>query len=464
MGNMRPESASMARESTTKQRQISMKSKRTMWLLIAGGVVVIGAIAFLALGTSTEKVVYRFDKVDRGDVEITITATGTLSADTTVQVGSQVSGTIAKLYADFNTVVKRGQLLAQLDPTSLQATVNDQKAQQDRAQATLNDAERTLKREKDLFAKNLVAQSDYDAALTADEQARASLESAKAQYNRAVINLQYATIASPISGVVISRNVDVGQTVAASLQAPTLFTIANDLKKMQVQAAIDEADIGNVRQGQDVTFHVDAFPDEDFHGTVSQVRLEPTITQNVVNYTVIIDVANPDLKLMPGMTATVTIMVQSRHDVVRVPILATRFVPQTAEKESMQNGGPKSMALDSSAQQGPGAGAKGANHQGNWKRNGQQQAAPGTSVNPIAQPPVQVHASRGRIWVLRNGKPVAVPITKGIQNARYVEVMQGDIKPGDEVIVGALETQSSQSAQNPFGPQRMGGGPRGGRF
>ncbi len=438
-----------------------MKSKRTMWLLIAGAVVAIGAVAFLALGTSSDKVTYRFDKVDRGDVEITITATGTLSADTTVQVGSQVSGTIAKLYADFNTVVRRGQLLAQLDPTSLQANVNDMKAQQDRAQATLNDAERTFRRTKDLFAKNLVAQSDYDAALTAEEQAKAGLESAKAQYDRAIINLQYATITSPISGVVISRNVDVGQTVAASLQAPTLYAIANDLRKMQVQAAIDEADIGNVRQGQDVTFHVDAYPDMDFHGTVAQVRLSPTITQNVVNYTVIIDVANPDLKLMPGMTATVSIMVDERHDVLRVPVLATRFTPPGAERETMQPAGQKASTDTSARPAAMGERQAGRGERGNWKRGGQQGPAQGSTINPLAQPAVQVKATHGRVWVLRNGKPAPIAITKGIQNARYVEVMQGDLKPGDQIIVGALESQNGpQSAQNPFGPQRM-GGPRG---
>ncbi len=438
-----------------------MKSKRTMWLLIAGGVVVIAAVAFLALGSSSEKIVYRFDKVDRGDVEVTITATGTLSADTTVQVGSQVSGTIAKLYADFNTVVRRGQLLAQLDPTSLQASVNDMKAQQDRAQATLNDAERTLRRTKDLFAKNLVAQSDYDAALTAEETAKAGVESAKAQYDRAVINLRYATITSPISGVVISRNVDVGQTVAASLQAPTLYAIANDLRKMQVQAAIDEADIGNVRQGQDVTFHVDAYPDQDFHGTVAQVRLQPTITQNVVNYTVIIDVANPDLKLMPGMTATVSIMVEGRHDVIRVPVLATRFVPPGAERETMQAGEPKPASADTNAHRAPGDKQGGHGDRGNWKRGGQQRPAQETSINPLAQPPIQVAAARARVWVLRDGKPAPIAITKGVQNERYVEVMQGDLKPGEQVIVGALESQNGgQAAQNPFGPRRM-GGPRG---
>ncbi len=443
-----------------------MKSKRTLWLLIIGGVVVIAVVAFLALGTSSQKIVYRFDKVDRGDVEISITATGQLSADTTVQVGSQVSGTIAHLYADFNTVVRKGQLLAQLDPTSLQATVADMKAQRDRAQATLNDAERTLRRTKDLFAKTLVAQSDYDAALTAEEQAKASLESAKAQYDRAVVNLQYATITSPISGVVISRNVDVGQTVAASLQAPTLYTIANDLRKMQVQAAIDEADIGNVRKGQDVTFHVDAYPDQEFSGVVSQVRLEPTITQNVVNYTVIIDVLNPNLKLMPGMTATVTILVERRHDVLRVPLLATHFVPPGATAGSFAEpssgsgtGGSDTSGHRMSTRNGQGSGQRGA-----WRRGGQQMLMQGNSVNPIAQPAAEGKAVVARVWVLKSGKPVPVTIMRGLQNSRYAEVLSGDIKDGDQIIIGAIESQNgSQTAQNPFGPQRMmmGGGPRG---
>ncbi len=443
-----------------------MKSKRTLWILLSGAIVVLAVGAYLIFGKSAEKITYRFEKVDRGDVEVTISATGTLSADTTVQVGSQVSGTIARLYADFNTIVKKGQLLAQLDPTSLQATVNDQKAQMDRAQATLNDAERTLRRTKDLFAKNLVAQSDYDAALTAEETSKAGLESAKAQYNRAVINLRYATITSPISGVVISRSVDVGQTVAASLQAPTLFAIANDLRKMQVQAAIDEADIGNVRQGQNVSFHVDAYPDEDFHGVVSQVRLEPTITQNVVNYTVIINVANPDLRLMPGMTATVSIMVSKSDNVIRVPILATRFVPPGMEQVPMDAGGPRPNGGDSNSASANHQGTPG--QRGNWRRAGEQGHGQGKKpgdqsamVNPLAQPPVQVQVAHARVWVLRKGKPTPINVERGIQNTRYVEIVKGDLNPGDEVIVGAMGGQNnSDAARSPFGPQRM-GGPRG---
>jgi HlyD family secretion protein len=448
-----------------------MKSKRTFWIFVAGGVLVIAIGAYLVFGKSTDKITYRFERVDRGDIEVAISATGTLSADTTVQVGSQVSGTISRLYADFNTVVQRGQLLAQLDPTSLQANVNDMKAQMDRAQATLNDAERTLKRTKDLFAKNLVAQSDYDAALTAEETAKASLESAKAQYDRAIINLKYATITSPIGGVVISRNVDVGQTVAASLQAPTLYTIANDLRKMQVQAAIDEADIGNVRQGQKVTFHVDAYPDETFEGTVSQVRLQPTITQNVVNYTVIIDVANPQLRLMPGMTATVSILVNKRDNVIRVPILATRFVPPGAQQMSMDAAAPQPSMDDSSSHSaGDHQGAPG--QQGAWRRGGERPHGQGnreggarrpeqSSVNPIAQPPVPIQVARARVWVMRHGKPAPIMVERGLQNARYVEIVQGDLKPGDEVIVGAFgQEMNNESGRTPFGPQRM-GGPRG---
>lgn len=442
-----------------------MKSKRTFWLLLAGGVLVIGAVAFLALGSSSQKVVYRFDKVDRGNVNVSITATGELSADTTVQVGSQVSGTIAHLYADYNTVVRRGQLLAQLDPTSLEATVADMKAQQDKAQAALDNAERTFRRTKDLFAKKLAAQSDYDSALSAEEQAKADLESAKAQYNRAVINLQYATIASPISGVVISRNVDVGQTVAASLQAPTLYTIANDLRKMQVQAAIDEADIGNVRKGQSVTFHVDAYPNEEFHGVVSQVRLQPTITQNVVNYTVIIDVANPDLKLMPGMTATVSILVDSRHDVLRVPILAAHFTPPGVTRaEEMTDLKAAPAVTDSGHGRPAGETSPQGQERAKWNPNGRQRVSGREmSVNPLAQPPADVQQVKGLVWKLSNGKPTPVTVLEGLQDSRYVEITEGDLKPGDEVIVGALEPQGGGSeSQNPFGPRMMmGRGPRG---
>lgn len=400
-------------------------SKRTwLWLAITTIIVLGGGWYWLS---SSENGIgtYRLAKVDRGDVAVVISATGTLNAVTTVQVGSQVSGTIAKLYADFNTQVKEGQLLAQLDPTFLQATVNEQKANVDRAMAQVHEADRNFSRTSDLFAKSLVSQADLDAATTSLEAAKAGLAQAQAALERSTVNLHYATIRAPISGVVISRNVDVGQTVAASLQAPTLFTIAQDLRKMKVEASVDEADIGNVRTGQQVTFRVDAFPEEVFSGVVSQIRLAPVITQNVVTYTVIIDVENRDLKLMPGMTATVSIEVAQRQNVLRLPVQATRFIPPA----------------DGETQEGSRSGAGG----------------PGTMRRKPAE-------DEARIWVLNDGKPVAKFIKRGLANTRFVEIAESDLKEGDEVIVGLTGPQqtAAQGTTNPFAPPRM-GGPGGGR-
>jgi HlyD family secretion protein len=420
-----------------------MKNKKRLWMIVIGAAAVVAVGFYLITNSRDDKTTYRFDKVDRGDVVVSISATGTLNADTTVQVGSQVSGRLAKIYVDFNSVVKNGQLLAQIDPTFLQAALDQAKAGVFKAQATLNQAERDHKRNTDLFAKNLISQADMDASLTNYESAQASLRQAEALLEGAEVNLRYATINAPISGVVISRNVDVGQTVAASLQAPTLFTIANDLKKMQVQASVDEADIGSVRKGQMVSFRVDAYPEDTFEGAVSQVRLAPVITQNVVNYTVIINVANPDLKLMPGMTATVSIVVDKREDVLRVPVQAIRLtMPE-------ENNSGSSRGRNGDRQQGGGdrqrSDSSGTEKQ--WSRmKGQQKF--------------------DRAWVLDNGKPKPVKIVRGLMNTQYAEVVDSPLKEGDEIIIGTVsaQAQTSTTGQNPFAPQRpMGGGGGGGR-
>lgn len=417
-----------------------MKSKKWLWIVV-GAVVVLGGGFLWMKNGSTDKVTYRFDKVDRGDIVLSISATGTLNADTTVQVGSQVSGRIAKLYADFNSVVKRGQLLAQLDPTFLDAAVAQAKAGVAKARAALNQADRDYTRSKDLSAKDLISQADMDAVIANLESSKATLQQAQAGLDGAIVNLRYATITSPISGIVISRNVDVGQTVAASLQAPTLFSIANDLGKMQVQASVDEADIGGVKVGQKVTFRVDSYPDDMFRGIVSQVRLAPVVTQNVVNYTVVISVRNPELKLMPGMTATVSIEVDKREGVLRVPIQAIRFTPPDDAKESIggdtvrTRGGGDRVSADSS----------------HAKGERQRKKVGGNS-------------NRVRIWVLENGKPKPVPAVKGLMNTQYVEVLESELKEGDQVIIGSLGgvAQAAQTT-NPFQPQRMPGGGGGGR-
>jgi HlyD family secretion protein len=412
-----------------------MKRVRKANLVWSAGVIIalIAATYYLFYKKTDAKIEYQFGKADRGEISVTISSTGSLEAVTTVEVGSQVSGTIANLYADFNSVVQEGQLLAQLDPTFLQATVNEQKANRDRSQAEVNKAKRDLDRVRQLFEKSLVSQADLDAALTAYETAEAGLKQAEASLQRAEVNLKYATIRAPISGVVISRDVEVGQTVAASLSAPTLFTIAKDLKEMQIEASVDEADIGLVKVGQKATFRVDAYPEDQFEGTVKQIRLSPVITSNVVTYTVLIGVNNPEEKLMPGMTATITIEVARSEDALRIPIAALRFTPSASEMmKARENGG-----------------------------NARAAAAPPGDLKNSAR-------SNGwtNIWTLDNGNLRPIPIKKGIQNAKYVEVLESPLAPGDQVIIGTLgsastsETTTRVQGQNPFMPGRPPGGGR----
>ncbi|MBM3779555.1 MAG: efflux RND transporter periplasmic adaptor subunit, partial [Acidimicrobiia bacterium] len=279
--------------------------------------------------------------VARGDVVETVQATGTLEAVTTVQVGTQVSGSIKALYADFNSQVRQGQVVAELDPSLFEAQVEQVRAslvrveaERDRARVQVEDAQIKLTRARELSGRQLIPMAELETAESTARQAQSALQSAEAQLvqaraslNQSQVNLGHTIIRAPIDGVVVSRNVDVGQTVAASMQAPTLFVIANDLAEMQVSASIDESDIGRIAPGQRVTFRVDAYPDDTFGGRVQQVRLQPVVTQNVVSYTTIISVPNPTLTLKPGMTATVTVQIAAAEDVLRVPNAALRFQP-----------------------------------------------------------------------------------------------------------------------------------------
>jgi HlyD family secretion protein len=300
---------------------------------------VLGGGAYLLLNKKANGVQFKTVKVTRGNLQATVTATGTVNAVTNVLVGTQVSGTIKEIFVDFNSPVKKGQPLAQIDPALpearvAQARANLQAAQAnvEKAQATLTDADRTLERNRTLFAKNYIARSDLDSADTARASAQAQLTVAKAQVeqqkatlNQEETNLNYTRILSPVNGIVISRNVDIGQTVAASFQTPTLFSIAEDLTRMQIDTNIDEADIGRIRVGQDVQFTVDAYPDTSFQGRVAEVRNAPTTVQNVVTYNVIVKVANPELKLKPGMTANVSIVTAREENVLTLPNAALRF-------------------------------------------------------------------------------------------------------------------------------------------
>jgi HlyD family secretion protein len=306
--------------------------KKSSVLVIGLAVVALGGgAAYYLLKNKTTEVRYRKAKLDRGDVVATVTATGTLSAVTTVKVGSQVSGIISKLLVDFNSKVKKGQLLAELDPTPFQQTVDQRRADLEKAKVELRNTEIALTRAKALFKQLLLAQSDLDAAQTNRDAAAAAVEQSEAALKQAQTNLSYTRIESPIEGVVVDRQYDVGQTVAASFQAPVIFTIAQDLTKMQVLTNIDEADVGRIREGQEAKFSVDAFPDIAFKGAVSQIRLSPQTVQNVVTYPVMLDVPNEDLKLKPGMTANVQVPVDVRKDILRAPNAALRFKPDPSD-------------------------------------------------------------------------------------------------------------------------------------
>ena len=381
-------------------------------VLIAGFIVLLVAIgAWYLVKKENGGPQYKTAAVHRADVEATVTATGTVNAVTTVLVGTQVSGTINALYVDYNSLVKKGQLLAQIDPATLQAQVNQAKANLlnaeanlKKSEASLADARRTYERNKQLIAKNFIAQSDVDTSETNVETNVAQVESSralvlqnKAALDQAETNLRYTKILSPVNGIVISRNIDVGQTVAASFQTPTLFTIAEDLTKMQIDTSVDEADIGNVKVGQEVRFTVDAYPDTNFMGKVFEIRNAAVIVQNVVTYDVVVQVSNNDLKLKPGMTANVSIITARRNGVVVVPNSALRFHPQDQGSES------------SNVQ----------------KRPAKENRGPA-------------------VWVLENNKPKKIQIAVGISDGSFTQVTSGTLKEGQEVIV-ATAGQSDQS-------------------
>jgi HlyD family secretion protein len=352
------------------------------WVLVAA----VAAVAILGffwwrgrVASATPK--YRTAEIDRGTIESVVSATGTIEPVEQVQVGSQVSGTVQKINADYNSRVRAGQVILQLEQSSFRARVVQAEAAVAKAQATVRDGQRALDRAQQLFKQNYVSQAELDNAVVTLQQNKADLQQAQAQLQSAQVDLAHTTIRSPIDGVVIARSIDVGQTVAASLQAPQLFLIANDLRQMQVETKIDEADIGQIRPGLPVSFTVDAFPDREFDGQVAQVRLEPITDQNVVTYTTVIRTANPDLRLRPGMTANVTVRIEKREDALRVPNAALRFRPPQTEGRSgggafaagMQGAGGgdnntgrrgRGGARDSSARGGDPGGAPG----GGWPR------------------------------------------------------------------------------------------------
>ena len=410
---------------------------------------------------------YKTEKVDRGDITQTVTATGTLSAVTTVQIGSQVSGVIARLYADFNSRVQKGQLLAELDPTPFQAQVEQRQADVSKARIEAANAKVTYERQRRLVAAGLAAQADLDGAKAQYEGAGAQVRQSEAALSQANTNLRYTKIISPIEGIVVDRAYDVGQTVAASFQAPTLFQIAQDLTKMQVQADVDQSDIGRIAVGQPARFTVDSYPDQEFRGRISQIRLNATVAQNVVTYPVIIEVPNPDEKLRPKMTANVTIDVATVRGTLRVANAALRFKPEGATEGTgprgaggAQGGGTTTTTTGGAsgaaperrmAQSGRGPGITGAGGPGGFQRGGGGGAVrrPGQMVY-ILDPATK--------------KPKGVWIRPGITDGHFTQVVGGELKEGDMVIVGLatakVEGPPPPGAQRPVGG-RLGGGGRG---
>lgn len=385
------------------------KKKALFW-----GMTVLAAagILYFLLREPQAQMSYSTARVQRGDIVQTVSATGTLQAVNTVEVGTQVSGTIEEIFVDYNSPVEKGQVIARIDPTLFSTEVSRAKADLASARASvsesraqLNEARKNAERQKKLFASDFIAESEVDSVLTALSTAearlassRASVLQAEAAFLKAQTNLGYTTIVSPVDGVVIGKDISAGQTVAASLQTPTLFSIAEDLTLMQVEADIDEADIGFVAEGAKASFYVDTYPEKSFQGKVRQVRLQPVKTENVVTYTVVVDVANPDLLLKPGMTANISVEVAFAEKVLKVPSMALRFVP------------PGYAAGDS--RQHPGTGAA--------------------------------------VWIIeeKDAKDLRrVPVATGITDGSHTEVA-GDLDEGMEVVLSSFEPSGSGSGTN----------------
>jgi HlyD family secretion protein len=523
----------------------ALKIGKKTRLVIGLGLIAIVAFAGFAFWSNRASAAeYMTAKVERGNLRNTVTATGVLQAVTTVQVGSQASGTISAINVDFNSVVKKGQVIAQLDPTVSQAQVEQARANLENARASLNqaragvsasqagtadaqakvlaarsttqtqkagvssaqanvavlkaqrdDAMSALKQQESLATAGVVSKRDYEIAQTAYataearynqaaaqldqavlgekisagagqaqaeaqlQQSRAQIEQSKAQVQQAEAqvhqaeaalslaeaNLSHTTITSPIDGVVISRDINVGQTVAASLSAPTLFTIANDLTKMQVIANIDQADIGLVEQAKNVSFGVDAFPGKDFKGTIQQMRLNPQNVQNVVTYNVVIDVDNPEQKLKPGMTANLTITIDERNNVLKVPNAALRFRPTTTA-------GRNRSGSDGNAEQRQNRRQR--NNDGSGEQN-ENRMTPSTA-------PVMSGQTR-LVWVLgQDEKPQPRRITVGLSDGSATEVVSGNLQEGDVVIIGETVSGQARSQTTPQSAPGFGGGQRGG--
>jgi HlyD family secretion protein len=396
--------------------------------------------------------------VKKGSIINTITATGTVEADTTVLIGTQVSGVINKIYVDFNSHVRKGQLLAELDKTPLQTQVQQAEASLDDATSEASFQKVTYERYQALLDKKLVAQADFDQVKYNYDKAKANVKTAQAGYDKARVNLSYASIFSPIVGVILNRAVDQGQTVAASFSTPNLFTIGNDLTHMQVQAAVDEADIGQLRQGQPVSFTVDAYPTEIFKGDVRQIRLQPVVTSNVVTYTVIVNAPNPEMKLMPGMTANITVLVQKIDSVLTIPGKSLRFTPDPSwlAEYYKNNPMPQRPGGAGGAATGRGAGSEGGGGSGQFGGTRGQQNDPQAGQGGSGG--FQPGAAQGKkpvvVWVKTGDKFHRTRIVTGAVDGSNAEVKSG-LNEGDEIVLSmstAGKTSTAQSAAAPSSP------------
>ncbi|MFH2108269.1 MAG: efflux RND transporter periplasmic adaptor subunit [Chrysiogenia bacterium] len=410
---------------------MDMKSSKKKFIIGIMVVLLIAALIwfFTRNGKETEEK-YTMVQIDRGDLEAIVSSTGTLSAVTTVQVGTQVSGRIAKLYADFNQTVEKGELLAMLDTSSLLMAVSEAESSYDRSKAQLKQSKQDLERMQYLFKENIKTKNDLEQAQVNFELAQATLKSSQSSLERARINLSYASIYAPIDGIVIARNIDVGQTVAASFSSPTLFLIANDLSKMQILANVDESDIGQIKEGQEVRFTVQAQVDKKFSGVVSQIRLEPTTIQNVVSYIVVINVANNEGLLLPGMTATIDFLIGQAKNVLRVANAALRLKPsQEMVQELMKQFAARTGRAPGAMSAGPSAANGG--------------GFPGASANSTRERPKDV----GLLWILdSNGNPKPLRVKIGISDGQMTEVRSTEIKEGMEVIKSITLSAAEQAA------------------
>jgi HlyD family secretion protein len=482
----------------------------------AGLVVIVALVAFAARRNKGSATQYFTAMADSGPLRKVVNATGVVQTVVTVQVGSQVSGQVEELYADFNSIVKRGQLLAKLDPRNFQAQVENAQASVAAARARVRSAEADQKtqvanlqsakanleaarvardntailfqRASELSKSGVASKNDYDnAKANADsaeakfqqaqaavaqveaqsnasaaqlEQTKAQLQQTEADLERAKLNLEYCNIHSPVDGVVISRNVDVGQTIAASLQSPTLFTIANDLTRMQVNANIDEADIGNISDQASVRFTVDAYPNDAFRGRISEIRLNPQTVQNVVTYSVILSIDNPEMKLKPGMTANITITVDQRNNVLKIPNAALRYTPPGAHREGLVSDRVAATLSEAESEETPARIPA--------KNDGGQVShlAPGQKWDPSQKikfaAPKRTAQRPGIVYVLDAQQlPQSRKVLLGITDGSATEVISGEIQPGDMVIIGD-NTQTGQAPSAATAPPFIGGFGRGG--